>query len=395
MGFLEWLSSKVGGGKSVSVSGDEIDDFLQEYTSTICIREAAFWTAANILANALSKCEFKTYVKGDEKKGSEYYLWNYEPNKNQNSSVFLHKLIAKLCRDNECLVICIGEQLLVADSYTKNEKVLFENTFTEVTVGDFSFQKTFYQADVLFFELNNKNMRQVVNDLYGEYEKLIQYSINAYQKSRGRKFLFEYDTLPVAGSEERKNFDDLIKNKFKKFIESDNAVLPLGKGQKVDETAQKTYAAETTRDIRAMIDDISDFTAKGFGIHPSLLSGDVQGTKDALDFTLTFAVDPLVDMIQEEIIRKRYGYKAFSEGTYLKIDTRAIKHIDLFSISTSIDKLIGSGVFCVNDILQLCGENSIDEPWAKQHFITKNYELVEDALRALKGGEKNEDNLET
>ena len=75
------------------------------------------------------------------------------------------------------------------------------------------------------------------------------------------------------------------------------------------------------------------------------------------------------------------------KGNYLKIDTKAIKHIDLLSVSTAIDKLIGSGSFCINDIREAIGEEPIDEDWARQHFITKNYETVELALKALEGGE--------
>ena len=98
-------------------------------------------------------------------------------------------------------------------------------------------------------------------------------------------------------------------------------------------------------------------------------------------------VDPLVDMLQEEINRKRNGYDGFSKGTYIKIDTSCIKHIDLFDVATAIDKLIGSGAFCVNDIRIAAGAEPINESWAWQHWITKNYEKVEDALTVLEGGE--------
>lgn len=105
MGLISWLIDKFGG-KPVPVSYD--GDLFDEYESLIgdiYIREMAFWSAVNLVANAVSKCEFKTYLNGNEVKGPEYYLWNIEPNKNQNSSVFLHKLISKLYRNNECLVI--------------------------------------------------------------------------------------------------------------------------------------------------------------------------------------------------------------------------------------------------------------------------------------------------
>ena len=94
-------------------------------------------------------------------------------------------------------------------------------------------------------------------------------------------------------------------------------------------------------------------------------------------------MDPLCDMLQEEINRKRYGDKVLG-GDYLKIDTTCIKHIDLFDSSKAIDKLIGSAAFCINDIRIKCGETIIDEPWAWQHFITKNYTEV-DALGTMEG----------
>jgi hypothetical protein len=118
-----------------------------------------------------------------------------------------------------------------------------------------------------------------------------------------------------------------------------------------------------------------------------LLRGDVQGTKDAVDNFLTFCIDPLVDMLQEEINRKRNGYSGMSKGNYLKIDTKQIRHVDVLSVSTAVDKLIGSGAFCVNDIRELCGESIINEPWAYTHYITKNYMPFEEALAAQNGGE--------
>lgn len=386
MGLISWLASKLGG--STPLSGAHIDEALEQYFNEVHIREVAFWSAVNLIANAVSKCEFKTYVKGKETKGAEYYLWNVEPNKNQNSSAFIHKWISQLYWNNECLIIEQNGQLLVADSFVKTPYALFDDVFSQVTVKDFTFEKTFRQSEVLYFELSEKNMRNVINALYESYLKLISYAMKAYQKSRGTKGIFNYETLPVAGTPERQTFDDLINIKFKKFMESGDAIIPLGRGQSFTEIGSKTYASESTRDIRAMIDDISDFTAKAFGVPPALLRGDVQGVSDAVDQLLTFCIDPLVDMLQEEINRKRVGQLEYIKGTKIDIDTKAIKHIDLLGVSTSIDKLISSGCFTINDIRKIVGEEPIEEEWANQFFMTKNYATVEELLKGLEGGEK-------
>lgn len=392
MGLISWLITKLGG--AVPLSGSDIDAYAEEYAllaGDIYIREMAFLSVANLAAKAVSKCEFKTFFNRKEVKGKEYYLWNVEPNKNQNSSEFIQKWIYQLFRNPKdgALIIEQNGQLFVADSFVKTPYALLEDVFTQVTVKNFTFNRSFVQSEVLYFRLCEKDIAAVINGLYQSYSKLIIYSMNSYRKSRGTKGVFKYDTIPVAGTPERVAFDALVNEKIGKWLSGDNAALPLGKGQEWKENENKTYSSESTRDIRALIDDVSDFTAKGYGVHPGLVRGDVQSINDAMDYTLTFCIDPLVDMLMEEINRKRSGYLAYSAGTYLKIDTKQIKHVDLLSVSTAIDKLIGSGAFCVNDIRLLCGEEVIDEPWAWQHFITKNYMTFDEALKAVEEGGTN------
>jgi HK97 family phage portal protein len=379
--FIGWLRSKLGG--SVPLSGDMYSD-IDGYISDIAIREMAFWSGVNLIANGISKCEFRTFYDGKETKGDEYYLWNLEPNKNQSSTAFIQKLISKLYGDGEALVIEQNNQLLVADSFDRKQYALYDDVFSQVTVKDFTFSRTFLQSEVLYWN-KEKDMRRLSNSMFDSYSKLISHAMKAYQKSRGTKGVFSYQTLPIAGTPERAAFDNLITEKFKKFIESDNAIIPLGNGQKFEEVGARTYSYENTRDIRAMINDISDFTAKSLVIPPSLLRGDVQNVDSAVDQFLTFCIDTLADFLQEEINRKRNG-KAVLTGTRLQIDTKQIKHVDLMSVATPVDKLISSGVFCINDILKLVGEQEIEEPWAKEHFITKNYAKVTDILAGLEGG---------
>lgn len=381
--FFKWLAGKTRA-EAQPVTGAEFFDL----SADLYIRELAFQSCVNLVGNALSKCEFKTYRGGAEEKGHEYYLWNFEPNQNQNSTAFLHKLVHQLYNTRTALVVEQGDRLYVADSYVRREYALYDDLFEQVTVGDFTFNRTFAQSEVLFFELTSEDMRQITKGLYLSYGKLIAYGMKGYQKSRGTKGTMELDVQMMSNAEFKKQFEAIQNQGFKRFAEAENALLPLYKGMKFDELASKTYSSDTTRDIRSMIDDVTDFTARGFGIPPPLLNGSVQDVSAAADQLLTFCTDPLCNNIQEEITRKRYGYRAFTKGDYLRIDTSAIKHIDLLTASGSIDKLVSSGVVCINDIRALLDQPLINEPWAWEHFITKNYADVEAVLEALKGGEK-------
>ena len=381
MGLVTWIKNWFSDGLTATV--EMTDEQYSQLVAETNIRELAFYSCVNMIANSISKCEFKTFERNKEVKGREYYSWNVEPNKNQNSSQFLHKLIYQLYKNNECLVIAEGEQLLVADSYTVKEYALLDNTFSQVQVGDYNFSKTYKMSDVLFFKLSEKDMRKIINALYDNYGKLISYTMKAYQRSRGSRGVLNYQAIAQGDEAAKAAFTDLMQNRFKTFFENDSAVLPLAKGYEYKELGDKTYSNEGTRDIRHLMDDIGDFTAKAFGIPPALIRGEIAGINDAMQSYLTFTVEPLVDLLQTEINRKRNGYNAFTQGTYLKIDTRNIKHVDILESATAIDKLIASGCYSINDIRDILGELTIDEDFAKKHYITKNYDTADNVLRDL------------
>ncbi len=380
--FFKWLMRSRDAPEPVTM------DEMLHLCSELYIRELAFQSCVNLVANAISKCEVKTYVDGREQKGAEYYRWNYAPNQNQSSSAFWHTLIHRMYRDRAVLVVESGGNLLVADSWSRQQYAVREDVFTQVTVGDFTFHRPFTASEVLFFESSAEDMKTYVDGLYSSYAQLIAYGMRGYKKSRGEKGTLELDTNVSGDTKFLEAFENLKNEGFRRFAEADNAMMPLYRGMKYTTLSTKTYNGDTTRDIRAMIDDVTDFTARGFGIPACLLNGAVQNVDSATDQFLTFCIDPLADSLQTEINRKRYGASAVLRGTYLQLDTRRIKHIDLLDVSSGVEKLVGSGVVCINDIRALLGQPLINEPWAWEHFMTKNYATVAEALATLEKGEE-------
>ena len=382
-GIITWLWDRLKG-RSMEIPPGQFFEYATEYT----VRELAFWAAVNVIANCIGKCEFKTYLRGKEIKGDEWYLWNVEPNKNQNSSAFIRHWITTLYRNNECLIVPTEDgQLLIADSFQHKEYAVYDDVFTQVTVKDYEFTRSFLQSEVLYYRLNSTNVNKLLHQLYESYGKLITYGQKYYQKSRGSKGTLRVPAPQTGDTKKEESVNSFLANQCRTFLESDNGVLPLYEGYDYTNIGSKTYANDSTRDIRAMVDDVIDFTARAFTMQPALLRGDVAGTKDAMENLLTLCIDPLVDFLTEEIIRKRCGKAAVLDGTTLVIDTTAVKHVDLLSVATAIDKLIGSGAFCINDIRRLVGKEPIDAPWAWQHWITKNYATVEELLEAIQNGE--------
>lgn len=345
------------------------------------IRELAFSACVSIYANALSKCEILTYENGVSVKSDEYYSWNVEPNSNQSSSVFLNKLMWKLMQNNEVLIIePIPGKRLVADSFNLDTYALLPYKFTGVTVDGFTFNKTFYQPEVMYIKLAHRDIKPLLDQLQNDYGQLVEYAKQAYKKSRGLKATLTSDKTTTSRDKDPNKEVDMLTKQLESFLKADSSILPLRKDQSFLAIDRKN--TDTTRDIRAMIDDIFIFYARGFHIAPSLILGDVADTGKAVDEFLTFGLDPLLDKIGEEGNRKIYG-KRFLTGNYMRINSQTIKHIDLFDVATSSDKLVSSGLYSINDIRIATGADPINEPWANEHWMTKNYQKLIDAMNGL------------
>lgn len=358
------------------------------------IRELSFWCCVNWIANAIGRCEVRTFRDGAEIREREYYLWNVEPNVNQNSTAFWHKAVARLFQDNELLIVPIRRRdgmdaVAVADDWDEPEWVpTRQNEYRNVKVWDFTFtQKVFREDDVLHLKLNHCDMRPILNGLYDSYFKLVKAAMNAYGWQNGQHWKVHVNQVAAGADGWEETFRKMIETQIKPFLDSNGAVLPEFDGYKYENVGGAANGARDTRDIKALIEDIFSYTARAFGIADVLLRGEVEATGDAMKRTLTGAIDPICDQFSEEGTRKRYGYEAWRAGSYLRMDSSSIQHFDLFGQAANIEKLLGSG-WSLNDIRRAAGEQPIKEPWADEHLITKNIGRL-DTAEGQKGGNGN------
>lgn len=381
MKFLDWIKDFFGVDQSIIYVDQQA---LATQEVQLAIEYFAITSAINLVSSAISKCEFKTYLEGKENKEGEYYLWNVEPNINQNSSQFLQELVSKLLYYNECLVIDVNGQLIIADDFYQNEFACVENYFTDVSRGTMNFNRSFKMSEVLYFKLSNTDIRQLLSDLIKGYNNLLNMAIGKYKRSGGRKGIAKVDKPPTGDQEFQKKIDDLFNNRFKSYFEAENAVIHIPKGVEYTEQNGEGSKKSTSEivDIQAIAKEIFDRVGQAFKISPALLRGDIADIEKITDNFLTFCVDPITSMMGEEGTRKRYGKAAFIQGSYMEVDTTCIKHIDLFNISESFDKLIASGGYSIDELRIKAGDTPINTDWSKKHWITKNYQDVDD----LKGG---------
>ena len=210
--------------------------YFSDLALELSYKEVALNKVSNLIANALCNCEFKTFEKNKSIKKNNYYLFNIEPNINQNSSEFRHKLVDKLIKENECLIIQEDNQLFIADSFELEQKTLKKSVFKNVQIGNLIMKKTYSSSDVIYLKLNNENMRLFVDGLYASYGKLIAKGIQDYQKKNGIKGKLKIDSSfsqnfkDENGSFNQSRMQEYISNLFKSYFTEVNSVLPLQSG---------------------------------------------------------------------------------------------------------------------------------------------------------------------
>lgn len=391
MGIKDWIINKLNNNSFKQVDVKEIIGTMQE----LYVRDMAFETCVNMISNAVGKCKIKTFRSREPTRGKEYYLWNIKPNSNQNSSEFMHRLIKKLYLDNEALVVSIqgrnGDQIYVADSFSEEQIRLAgqEKIYTGIVVDGVDIRRQLKSSEVIHLTLNDSNAKNVIDSMYESYKKLMNSLTKNFIWKNGKHLKVNVSQIPVQDEEWLENFHDIIENQVKPFLENENAVLPEFSGYAYEfmESKDKTNStSQNTRDIRAMIDDIYSFTANAFGIPAVLLLGDVAGTEDAMSRWLTTCIDPLCDQIGKEITSKRYSYKEWSEGNYVEVDTSAIMHFDLFGNAANVEKLIGSGIYSIDDVRESVGLNRLNTEWSKKHYMTLNITSIEKDTKVEGGG---------
>lgn len=373
------------GGKNI-VEDSDID--LSNIKAQIYFKELALYTAISYIANLISKCEIKTFVKGKEVKEEEYFILNYSANLNENASLFWHKVIEKIFYSSkgEALVI-VGrdKKLYCADDYTVHELPMLGNRYRNIRIGTLSLDRSYRIDEVFLFRLENMQVKKIIDGLHENYSELLTCAIKNYKKSNSNKYKLKLDEVEAGDEEFNEVFETIIKEQLKSFIESEISVYPEYQGQTLEDITPKNSSKDAA-DILSIKKDIFETTAQAIKIPQSLMLGNITNIKEVMNALITAVIDPYAKMIERELTRKE-GYQSWKEGNYAKVDTSKINHIDILEVAEKLDKLISSGTTCIDETRALIDMEALNTDFSKTHFITKNYDTIENRL---KGGENNE-----
>ena len=352
---------------------------VSEDETYVAIQAHALFTVIDLIATLLSKCDFKVYKNGEEYRKQMYDILNFQPNRNQNAVEFKKEIFTKLLYRKEVLVVQKKDQLLIADTYNCEERVLKDYLFTEVSRQDFTFNNAFSMRDVIFLKYGNVNIDKFMDNIFDFYTKLMATAAKKYMRSAEEKGILKVSARAQGDPSYEDTFKELMNEYFKEYFGKGNSVLPLFEGYEyAPGTAESTkkYSNEIT-DVCTIFEQALIRAAQAYKVPPSLVRGDVASINDAYNVMLTNCIDPIAELVSRELTIKLFSQEERIKGCSIEVDTTSVKHTDLFDIASGADKLIASGATSINEVRHHAGLKEIDEEFADIHYITKNYQTAD------------------
>ncbi|MFC0232745.1 phage portal protein [Vagococcus entomophilus] len=354
-------------------------EFFEDSSNRPYIKRMAIDTCINFVARTISQSEFRLMNDGVVDRSAWHYKLNVRPNTDQSATTFWQKVIYNLLFDNEVLIVMSDtDDLLIADSYTRNELALYEDTFEGVSVKGYMFNRKFRMNEVIFLEYNNEDLERYVSGLFADYGELFGRMMDA--SLRNNQIRGTVEVSAVNGTDEQKTtalqkFIDKVFESFKKSV----AIVPMTKGLSYNEiqTGNSKQSFDEIQNAKsAMISEV----AKILGIPPALVHGEMADLESNKQSYVEFCINPLLKKIEDELNAKMLEPVEYQKGKQFEVV--GINKPDPFKDSEKIDKVISSGFMNINEARKEYGLPPREG--GDVYVITKNYTESSN----LKGGEE-------
>jgi HK97 family phage portal protein len=356
-------------------------DFVEDSTKKFHVKKIALETCIGLIARTIAQSEFRVKNGTSQIKDELYYRLNIRPSQNMSAAQFWEIVIYRLIFDNEVLVIKSDtDDLLIADSFTRTEYAIFEDTFKDVTVKGYKFDRTFQMSKVIYLTYSNERLKSLIESLYSDFEALFSRVLEFQKRKNQIRGLVDIDAIHDKTEEGQKKLQAYIDKIYKSFAEKSIAVIPQSKGFNYHEI--QPGSAPGVDEINKVTEGFLYQVARVLGIPIALIKGDQADIENPTRNFMRFCIDSFLKKISDELNSKLFTREEFLAGR--KIDIKRISYNNIFDVASSVDKLRASGVFNGNELREELGAERVDEEMMDQYFITKNYIELSDAL---KGGD--------
>lgn len=342
------------------------------------IEELALFSVVDLLSSAAAMCEWRTYMNGKRTRGNEWMLWNLQPNPGQDAVEFRRELFARLFLGNQALVFSRGDSVYLADSFSRTAEGFAPSVYESVSYRGQQLPYKLPERDVLYMRLAPTPQAAALRgNLRRFYSDILNEGLEKYRKSGGKSGILNISASASGRPSFESDLEKLMNDRFKRFFENKNAVLPLLDGYSY--TPQNGPASQKSTsevsDMRSVLEQAQTAACNAYHLPPSILRGEVTNLTDAVDSLVSFALKPALKTVEAEVNRKRYG-KEVLNGSQVRISTAGLLASNPFSVADKVDKLVSDRIYNPEGIREHLDDEPIGESWAKEYTMTKNLENI-------------------
>ena len=346
--------------------------------------------AIDLIARTIAKCEIQTFEmkenKIQESKGDLYWTLNIQPNYIETGSKFIYKLVTKLLAEKAALILINKTTktnlLYVADSYNCNNKILTGKTFYNITIADdegnsINLNKIYTSENTIYYSLKNSELKTASESFKKNTAKLLKASQKSFIKTNTSKWRLKTpgQQPKMLDAETKKPVSyEKYKEKITEGLTSDEEAIVMLSDLFDLENLNQNNKKDLT-DYENVFKKIGDTVAQNWNIPLDIFYGSKTEKSTGTNDFITMCVDLYFELLEDGFNASLVGKKDYLKGEYVKFNRLNINHKDLIDKASGWDKLISNG-FSFNQLCKFLGLPTIDEDWANEHYITKNYANV-------------------
>ena len=369
------------------------NDELQSLAETITIEleklniaKLAVEKAETMIAKAIAKSDILIQTQSEHKRKYEYRL-NVQPNDNENGTYFWTKVVKKLLREGEVVIVRIGDKYYRVQSFQESDNVMTGRLYSNITIEaaekQYSLLKTFLSGDVIHLRYDNSKIRVLLNSVLSQYETTAN-SVNAMmQIANTPKFKLKVPgPLNLVrrgkdGESDKKITKEEYTEELKKLLESESlAIITESSGITLEQLGiQTTTKTEELVKIKA---EINNATAEAYDIPQAVFNGNITEKSDATNEFITYAVGPVAEVINDELTAKLVGAEDYAgKNERVMVWLARFKHVDVVDSANNLDKLRSNG-WNFDEIREMVGYPVLNTPFSQARALTKNYTTGEE-----------------
>lgn len=366
-------------------SGGEKERSIMEMitinASKAMISDMAIEKAVGMIAKAIAKSEFVVQRETGRAKDDVYWMLNIQTNPNETATEFWIKAIRKMFIEMECLIIHYQGALYIADNFTVDKSVIKGKKYTDITIesgGDtHKIAKAFKAEEVIHLRNPNEKIKIYLKKNLELYNSIASGLLTAKKISSVPKFALDVETnLPIirekgADGKEKTLTIDQYKEKIKKLLESENIeVLTNQSGMKTSQL--QINSSTTVEEVAKASKEIFTECAYAFDIPKAVFLGEITEKADSTNEFITYAVNWLVELINDSMNSSLVGKDAYKKNEKIWIDLSKYKHVDIIESAANLDKLRAIG-YNFDEIRELTGWEALGTEFSRTRALTKNY----------------------